>query len=872
MSFNLPIFKFLIISFSLLALFPNLYAQGIKGYITSSDGTILPFASIFVKALRTGTTANQDGYFELKLPAGSCTIRIQNIGFKAQETTVEISNQWIKQDFSLSPQGYMLEEVKVGKARKEDFAYTIMRKTIAKKKYHLLQYNSYEMKVYVKGTGEMTNAPFFLKNKLKKEGFRLNEAYTTESVSQIKFKQPNKVEEKVIAIRTKGKEQSGVSPFMFINQSFYKDKVAGIISPLANSAFRWYKFTYEGSFTEGNNVINKIRVTPRSKGDNVLEGTIYIIEDEWAIHSLDLSTSIMGFPIHARQNYGEVAPHVWMPVTHRYQFVGNVLGFKGHYNYLASCRDYKIELNNDLRFKTEIIDEKIEKAPEEIAHLEEQKGESPSNLVPANGKMSRRKFYKMMDEYEKKSVKKKNVEQIITDRTFHTDSIATKRDSTFWAETRTIPLTEKEMEGYQRDDSLARIQSARLTGKDSTHVIKHKPFNPFDLIGGGNYNLSPRTTVTINPFLTNVYFNTVEGWNVNLSGKLAYQYDSLRNKISFTPTLRYGFSSRSFYAKGKFIYSNRYNAFSLEGGQFIEQFNSDNPIHPHINTLSSLLFRKNYIKLYKNTYLQGSWSYIPSSFLKVSINAEWADRSALENQTDYSFFYKKSREYTRNTPQNIELINTGFAQHQAFIMQGKISYRPIRQYRIYNDKKIALPDLSPEITLKYRKGIKEMLGSDVDFDQIELGLNHSFSIGAGNKLDFELLGGTFLNKNNLFFMDFKHFDGNRTFLGPMQPAGGFRLLDYYNYSTADKYISAHIHYKFRKFLLTRIPDIRYRGIRENIFINYLKTGNSPHYYEVGYSLDNIFRFFRVEVASSFNNGSYKETGVRLGIATMFNFK
>ncbi|MFN3802737.1 DUF5686 family protein, partial [Belliella pelovolcani] len=100
--------------------------------------------------------------------------------------------------------------------------------------------------------------------------------------------------------------------------SFYEEKINEAISPLAPSAFAYYRFRFDGSFIENGYTINKIRVTPRSRGERVFEGFIFIIEDHWAIHSLDLKTSLLGFDIAVRQLYTEVATHVWMPITHTY--------------------------------------------------------------------------------------------------------------------------------------------------------------------------------------------------------------------------------------------------------------------------------------------------------------------------------------------------------------------------------------------------------------------------------------------------------------------------------------------------------------------------------------------------------------------------
>ena len=116
-------------------------------------------------------------------------------------------------------------------------------------------------------------------------------------------------------------------------------------------------------------------------------------------------------------------------------------------------------------------------------------------------------------------------------------------------------------------------------------------------------------------------------------------------------------------------------------------------------------------------------------------------------------------------------------------------------------------------------------------------------------------------------MDYKHFSGNRTILSSLQPVGAYRLLDYYYFSTNERYVSAFVHYQFRKFLLTQLPVLRFSGLRENIFFNYLKTNASPHYYEVGYSIDRIFQAFRVDVAASFQNRKFQEIGLRIGIAT-----
>jgi hypothetical protein len=192
----------------------SLQAQGIKGLVRSTDGEPLAFASVYVRNLQDGVPTNENGRYEFKLAPGLYDVVVQYLGFASQIQTVEIKNDWVTLDFSLVSQAISLSQVEV-KAGAEDPSLTIMRKAISKATYHRLQLQRYAMTVYLKGTGQLTDAPFFLRKKLAEEGLKLNEAYTSESVSRITFTLPNKVEEKVISIRTNGSNQ-GTSPAPYI--------------------------------------------------------------------------------------------------------------------------------------------------------------------------------------------------------------------------------------------------------------------------------------------------------------------------------------------------------------------------------------------------------------------------------------------------------------------------------------------------------------------------------------------------------------------------------------------------------------------------------------------------------------------------------
>jgi hypothetical protein len=858
-------------------------AQGIRGKVSNQEGEPLAFASIYIRNLEDGVPTNENGLYEFKLKPGFYDVVVQFLGYKSQLETVEIRDRWVELNFTLESQIYNLSEVEV-RAGAEDPALTIMRKAISKAKYHRLQLQQYSTTVYLKGTGQLTDAPFFMKKTLAEEGLKLNEAYTSESVSRITFTLPNKIEEKVISIRTNGDNQ-GTSPAPYLQTSFYQDQINDIVSPLSRYAFQYYQFKYEGSFFDQDVMVSKIKVTPRSRGERVFEGYIYIIEGLWAIHSLDLKTSLLGFQITAKQQYAPVAENVWMPLTHTYTFGGKIFGFAGEFKYLASTREYEVTLNPDLIAVPDIIDETIQEVPQgspkfdkSISALEQLASEDPK---------TRKEYRKLLNEYEKETLKNERgqeKEAITSERYYSVDSLAKKRGLSYWDSIRPVPLTVKEIEGYRRDDSLATVEVAKMSEVDSVAKKARRGFKPLEVLTGGSYSLGKGASMGFKTNLTKISFNTVEGAKVGVGlfyrkyseVKLADSVNINRKSFNIEPELRYGFASDRFYGKVDFRWSHTQptsgQTWGLEGGRFIYQFNTEDPIQEQVNAAYSLLFRRNYMKLYEQDFARAYWSHRVNYGLTYRVNFTLAERRELFNNSNYSFYNRPEREYTSNRPENVEANQAAFQDHQSAKLHASLEWRPGLTYSIRDGRKSPNYFRSPLITFAYQRAFPELTRKDNSskFDQVELGVKHDVTFAASGKLSFNVNAGTFLNNDQVYFQDYKHFGGNRTIFSNMGAASNFRFMDYYKYSTSSSYVSGIAHYQFRKFLLTQLPMLRYSGVRENIFVNYLKTENSPHYTEVGYSLDNLFRIFRLELGVGFENGKYLRSGPLFGIATFIN--
>lgn len=854
------------------------YGGGIRGIVKDEKGEPLAYTTIFVKQTGSGTTTNVNGDYEIILAAGKYEIVFQYLGYETIVREVEVAKDFIEVNIILKTQATVLQTVTVT-AGNEDPAYTIMRKAIAKAKYHLQQLDGYSARVYIKGSGQLKDYPWLAKRALEKEGIEKGRVFVSESISEIKYTRPGKFEEKVISIRSDGKDNN-TSPNPYIFGSFYEPEVAETVSPLSPKAFSYYKFEYMGTFKDRNYEVSRIKVTPRSKGDDVIDGVIYIVENWWSIHSMDIHTTKLGIDINIKAVYAPIEDKAWMPVSHRFKVDGKVFGFEFEYNYLATVSDYKIQLNPELYVessKMEVIDEKIEK--EQAKEIEEKfnpkskkaqaKQDETKQLQQrlAEGKeITRKELNTIIKEYEKVETRQQKEPEIISNSIFKIDSGAYKKDSAYWAALRPVPLTQQEIKGYRKSDSLAVIAKKKEEG-DTLKPSKHKGFQPWDLIIGDNYKISKHSNFKI--FFPIPGFNTVDGWNFNykMSFGTIFQ-DTNKTRLTLTPVFRYAFSREVASGYLSFSLRNKKYRLDLQGGRYIKQYNGDEPILPIVNSFTTLLLEKNLMKLYERDYIDLSYRRKLNTYLTINTNWSWAKRKELFNTSNYKLINRDKIEgYTENRPVNEELADTSFPEHNAFMGSINITARPWIKYTIRNDHRMEVPHSSPIITLDYRRGFDDILNSNVSFDQIELGIKHGFKIGIRGNADLALRGGMFLNTDKMYFMDYKHFLGNKTPFITNDPVGSFRLLDYYKYSTSDKYFAANFHYQFRKFLITNIPLVRLAGIRENVFVNYLASPTSRNYTEVGYSIDGILRFLRLEAAASFQDGKYLNYGFRIGIAS-----
>ncbi|WP_026628614.1 DUF5686 and carboxypeptidase regulatory-like domain-containing protein [Dyadobacter alkalitolerans] len=899
---------------------------GIKGIIKTRKGEPLPFAAIVVKGTSISTISNEEGRYQLDLKPGYYEVIFQYLGFKTGQKAFTVENRMETFDLTMEEQALNLGEVRIG-SRDEDPAYTIMRRAIAKSRYHLLQVDSYKAKAYSKSSIVITDLPleFLYKKELKEmekeTNFKKGVPILNESVSEVTFKQPNTYKQKVIAARN-SQDKDFANPNAYLLTSFYQPEVVKAVSPLSPRAFAYYKFEYQGAFRENGIEVNKIKVTPRAYGEGVYKGTIHIIEDEWSIYSLDLTTVNTGFTIDIKQVYSPVQG-VWMPVNQQFHVQGGIYGLKGKGDFVISQSFSDIKINPAFRPDIVVVDDKKQKDEAKKVKLtgREIKTQKLEEVVSKQKEFSAKNLRKLMKEYEKQDLKTKEEKGEDIDLNFTrndttvVDSMASMRSTAFWDSIRTVPLTTAEVKSYTRLDSIVVMTKGTEEQKDSLKVAKsdtsknNKKGGGLGFVGdiftGHSFRLgkkSPWRLDYVTPLL-GAQVNTVEGLVLNGGGfKLRYKGgDPKKNQegvqigsdgvkrfsvrqgqeLSINALTRYSFARQKLMAFGGIDYSWKSNKLNLSGGQTVSQFNGENPMHPLLNSITTLFLEQNFIKVYEKKFVRLDFATTrENEHFELKANMEYADRSPLRNlynTNPYRWIDWKRREFTSNHPftlypsgESAETF-TQMTNHQALTIGITANYKPWQKYRTKNGKTTYYDDDSPKLSLNYRKGINDIFGSDVDFDLLQVGIQHGFDTGIRSKLSYKLSAGKFLNTNAVRYPDFQHFAGNRFFFQLGDPVGTFRMLDYYRYSTSDQFFEAHILSELRKFLLTQITWFRVLGIKENFMLHYLATPASNNYTELGYGLDVGIRFpFRVEVVSNFERFKYKTTVFRIGTTMNFN--
>ena len=891
------LFQILVI---ILLVWPTVKSQVLKGTITDRSGQPIQYATVYIQEIRQGTTSNAKGSYELKLPAGRYTVFYQSLGYEPYIINISLSDNTITRDVTLTEQYYRIPEVKITPG-KEDPAYMIMRKAIGLAPYHLNQVIYYKADVYLKGNLLIKKIPKLLQKSMRmnRSGdntsvsaggrpdknstmLKAGDTYLMESYNEIEFTAPDKYVQRVLSYNsTFPEEGNDISPMDYIQASFYQPVLADIaISPLSPQAFSYYNFRYLGASLQGNYTIDKIEVMPKRKSQQVFTGTIYIVEDLWCLHSVDLANENLAGKIRVRQLYIPVQEDIWMPVSHQFDINLSILGFKADIGYTSSVKYEEVRPNTVLEKPSEIatgFPGRYEKQD-----TVKSKSEIQIEKILQKDEMTNRDMVKLSNLMKKESGKSvedslgKSLE--IRDNTVRVvEKDAGRKDSTWWADIRPIPLSENELRSVKRSDSLKAVNSGirpPVTDTITSSATKNKRFgrtvknivmghtwadtSGFRFTNGGLFDLQ------------NLSFNTVDGFVYGFDFRISKSFKN-SSSLSLYPDIRYAFSRQALLWRLNANYSipgMKPGRIFINSGVTSSDFNTSGGINPFINSVTSLLLKKNYLKLYESRFVTAGIAREISNGLKFELSAGYEERRELENTTDFSIF-NRGKEYTPNSPFD-RFINPGlpimadFQRHFEFVTN--VTFTPYQKYRISNNNKIPAGSDWPVFNFTWKHGINlipQISDKYRNFDMFRIEISQRKDLLAFSEFRWKVRSGIIAGKTGLPYIDFFHFNEQPFSVLIEDYSDAFMLPEFYSLSTQEIFGEAHLKYTTPYLLLKLLPGLSNTLTRENLTFSFLGTRFRNPYTEIGYSLSEIFFFAEVGVYTGFDGLNSTGVGIKL---------
>jgi len=788
----------------------------VSGTVKDTNGQPVPFASVYLKNTTTGTSANVDGKYSVKLKNGEQTLSFRAVGYKQQDHIINLNDD-LTLNVTLSSESYTLENVNI-RANAEDPAYAIIRKTIQERKTHLNEVKSFSCDVYIKGVQRLKGAPkkFFgrdIQKILELDTNRKGIIYLSESQSKFNFSRPNDIHEEMISSKVAGRNNAfsfNKASDLIIN--FYdnyllenKLSARGFISPIADNALFYYKYKLLGESKENGELIHKIQVIPRRENDPVFRGIIYIIDNSWRIYNTDLFlTKNAGInfidTLNINQQFTKVK-EVYMPTSINFQFAGNVLGFKIAGYYVGVYSNYNI----DPKFPKNFFSGEILKVTEMV----------------------------------------------------------NKKDSAYWVNNRPIPLTEDEKINYIKKDSIAKLKESKKY-LDSLEKDNNK-FGIGKLLLRG-HSINDRYNKEywyFDPVLRAIFYNTVEGFAVKYGVTYRKTFEN-RRFYSIRPELRYGFANHKLTGSltGNYYYNPLKSAsIGASFGNGIFDLNNLGSMTALGNSINSLFYEKNFPKFYEKSFVSINTTRELTTGLQGSLSVDYSRNKSLTNSTNFKFIDAKDREFTSNNPFNPAAEVPLFPTYNTFSATASLTYTIGQKYITRPDGKFYTESKYPKITFLYKKGFNNVLSSDIDYDFIKAEVfQERIGLGLVGYTSFLAGVGKFINNKKMYYPDFKHFSGNISTIFPPN-IRKFQYLDFYQFSTNQQYFEAHLEHNFAGFFMNKIPLLRKAKLEEFIGGGYLSSPEKRNYKEFYFGLQRLV--LRASYGFAYDGGRKLTQGFRI---------
>jgi hypothetical protein len=777
------------------------FAQSLlKGSVIDEKNIPIPFAQIFVKNnadLRT--TADANGYYEMRLYPGEYFLVLTAIGYEDRESYISIGDYSVQRITQLFPlEVSNMEDVEIS-VKKSNPGREIMLRVVEKRDSINPWNYPHSCEGYIKATEKINFKPKTEKElaREKKKGAKKktellaedeedpfaeerkiqNELAKNMNLIEVQFSRNFQPHNKVKEIRN-AFEERGVtrnlyytttvkSNFNFFENLLHLDDLhqSPVSSPISGPGILSYRYRLVEQFEENGQKIHKIKIIPRSTATSTLEGYIWVIDSLWLVQKLELTMSKGNLLV--------------------YDF------FKIEQNYTAQGDTLCVLSDQILTYGVKYKDQTSE----------------CSTVAKFN-------HYNFQPHFSDKFF---NKELSITEKE------AYDKDTSYWNKTRGVQLTKEEQAYVIAKDSI-RDHHNRKEYLDSVDAIFNK-ITPLKVLwfGVDHRNRPRKVQWTISSLAALSRPIYIAGPRIAPTFNYFKKWENQRLIESYTE-MSIGILNKDL--KGRTHWQYLYDPFHF--GSFTLSFVHDFDAIRSYDAISQVYKRSNFIEA---TKLRLNTSNEIFNGFYIDTEFEFSERRNLANYSFLDFFDKS---LPNDEP-------TVFQPYQACIGILEISYVPGQQYMREPNRKVLLGSRWPTFYASYERGIPTIFGSDVNHEYGLLGMRQTFKIGTLGTSSYHIKIGQFLSTKSLKDADFKY---NRRsdpfwFSNPLYSFQGLTVA----LPSRQFFAEGHLVHHDNGAILNKLPFMKKTGIGLVLGCGalYVKEFNWQHY-ELFTGLERNFKF------------------------------
>ena len=786
-----PWAKFIYLFIALFFISISIQAQQYRltGVVVDAKLEPLSYVTVQIKDLQIGTKTNDHGIFEFQLEEGEYELVFSLLGYQKQSIRFIHQKNDPPQRIILQENQNDLNEIKVVTFKK-DRAEDIIRNTIKQKGKLQDAAATYSAKVYIRATQELNTyiAPAKLKRMSDSARLALDKLLPAMSMSevylQLNHDYPNKIKEERLAVKNRTDKQA---------------KEKGLDQSL------FFLSTTEGDFSLYNNLVKvpALSETPmlspisysglmayKYKTKNIAKKTNY------TIYTIQFTPTKLGNAL--LEGEVQIVDTSWAIVKAHFQFPSFHMPEYDHF-----------EVWQDLQF----VDQKawLPTRQEFIYHTKQGRSKSSGRTIA------------VYDDY--------NVDTVFSKRTFNRELSSTtveayQKDSNFWNQARKEPLNEREIRYIQVADSTYRHTHSEAYLDSVDKADNRITILKVLVLGQQFYNHRKERGFSIAPVISMYRPFLPGGSRVAINGGYSKIFPN-KTSLSINGEISFGFFNKDF--MGDLSIVRIYNPFSkgyftISGGRSFDMiFMGD----AYIN-----LFRRSNFYIKNSIQVEHGIELLNGLVFRSTV--EFAERQSIST-------LKLRRQYDTLLKYNNEPIN--FKPYNALYLGLMLEYTPFQMYIREPKQKIILGSNYPTLYVKWQKGIPGIVNSVVDFDYLEIGAKQKIKLGLAGISQFRFYYGTFLQKKNLLYIDYKFISRGNPYLFN-NPLRSFQALDS-TFPIFNNFLEAHYLHHFNGSILNKLPFIKKLKLLEVAGGGFLFVPERKlNYGEAYVGIEKIIRFWR----------------------------